>query len=177
MKPEVPNKGVDPSRRSGVCPKGRLRRGRFGIRDSTPTPVQSMPPASPHLGSIWRNAARARSGPMRYPDESIGIEPTTLAASRSSSDDTTSPPRHDLPRETAEATILVGRRSKLPRGGVQDRIDRHRIHAAPATAVHTLDILAEEVVRRSPSWRCTLVGGVLEQECNALFEAAKRRRS
>ncbi len=40
-----------------------------------------------------------------------------------------------------------------------------------------IDILAEEVVRRSPSWRCTLIGGVLEQECNALFEAASRRRS
>ncbi len=35
-----------------------------------------------------------------------------------------------------------------------------------------IDILAEEVIRRSPAWRCTLVGGVLEQECNALFEAA-----
>ena len=40
-----------------------------------------------------------------------------------------------------------------------------------------IDILAEEVVRRSPAWHCTLVGGVLEQECNALFEAAKRRSS
>jgi tRNA(Arg) A34 adenosine deaminase TadA len=37
-----------------------------------------------------------------------------------------------------------------------------------------IDILAEEVVRRSPGWRCTLVGGVLEHECNALFEAASR---
>ena len=37
-----------------------------------------------------------------------------------------------------------------------------------------IDILAEEVIRRSPAWRCTLVGGVLEQECNALFEAASR---
>jgi tRNA(adenine34) deaminase len=37
-----------------------------------------------------------------------------------------------------------------------------------------IDILAEEVVRRSPAWRCTLVGGVLEQECNALFELASR---
>ena len=34
-----------------------------------------------------------------------------------------------------------------------------------------IDIRAEEVVRRSPSWKCTLVGGVLEQKCNALFEA------
>ena len=38
-----------------------------------------------------------------------------------------------------------------------------------------IDILAEEVVRRSPTWRCTLIGGVLEQECNALFLAASRR--
>ncbi len=39
-----------------------------------------------------------------------------------------------------------------------------------------IDILAEEVVRRSPSWRCTLIGGVLEQECNALFDAASQKR-
>ena len=39
-----------------------------------------------------------------------------------------------------------------------------------------IDILAEEVVRRSPSWQCTLIGGVLEQECNALFEAASNLR-
>ena len=38
-----------------------------------------------------------------------------------------------------------------------------------------IDILAEEVVRRSPTWRCTLIGGVLEQECNALFLAASPR--
>lgn len=34
-----------------------------------------------------------------------------------------------------------------------------------------IDILADEVVRRSPGWSCALIGGVLEQECNALFEA------
>jgi tRNA(Arg) A34 adenosine deaminase TadA len=39
-----------------------------------------------------------------------------------------------------------------------------------------IDILAEEVVRRSPSWKCRLVGGVLEEECNKLFEAASRRK-
>ncbi|MCK7494094.1 MAG: hypothetical protein MZW92_24825 [Comamonadaceae bacterium] len=33
-----------------------------------------------------------------------------------------------------------------------------------------IDILADEVVRRSPGWACTIIGGVLEQECNALFE-------
>ena len=32
-----------------------------------------------------------------------------------------------------------------------------------------IDILAEEVVRRSPAWNCTLIGGVMERECDALF--------
>ena len=32
-----------------------------------------------------------------------------------------------------------------------------------------IDILADEVVRRSPGWACAIIGGVLEQECNALF--------
>jgi len=35
-----------------------------------------------------------------------------------------------------------------------------------------IDILAEEVIRRSPTWHCTLIGGVLEQECDSLFELA-----
>jgi tRNA(Arg) A34 adenosine deaminase TadA len=39
-----------------------------------------------------------------------------------------------------------------------------------------IDILAEEVVRRSPHSTCTLIGGVLQQECNELFEAATERR-
>jgi len=39
-----------------------------------------------------------------------------------------------------------------------------------------IDLLAEEVVQRSPDWRCTLIGGMLEQECNALFLAASRER-
>ncbi|HKM52570.1 MAG TPA: nucleoside deaminase [Isosphaeraceae bacterium] len=32
-----------------------------------------------------------------------------------------------------------------------------------------IDILAEDVVRRSPGWKCALVAGVLEPECNSLF--------
>jgi tRNA(Arg) A34 adenosine deaminase TadA len=39
-----------------------------------------------------------------------------------------------------------------------------------------IDILAEEVVRRSPTWRCTILGGVLEIECDALFASAISRR-
>ena len=39
-----------------------------------------------------------------------------------------------------------------------------------------IDILADEVVRRSPVWKCTLIGGVLEEECDALFEWAISQR-
>ncbi|XZE20689.1 nucleoside deaminase [Pirellulaceae bacterium SH449] len=39
-----------------------------------------------------------------------------------------------------------------------------------------IDILAEEVVQRSPAWRCTITGGVLEQDCDALFALAISRR-
>jgi tRNA(Arg) A34 adenosine deaminase TadA len=37
-----------------------------------------------------------------------------------------------------------------------------------------IDIRAEEVVRRTPFRRTTVLGGILEAECNALFEAARR---
>ena len=39
-----------------------------------------------------------------------------------------------------------------------------------------IDILAEEVIRRSPAWKCTIIGGVLAQECDALFALAMSRR-
>ncbi len=39
-----------------------------------------------------------------------------------------------------------------------------------------IDILADEVIRRSPAWKCTIIGGVLEKECDDLFELAMRRR-
>ncbi len=37
-----------------------------------------------------------------------------------------------------------------------------------------IDILAEEVAGRAPFATCRLIGGVLEKECDALFEAARR---
>ena len=40
-----------------------------------------------------------------------------------------------------------------------------------------IDILAEEVIRRSPAWKCTIIGGVLAQECDALFALAMSRRN
>lgn len=35
-----------------------------------------------------------------------------------------------------------------------------------------IDIRAEEVARRTPFRQTTVIGGILERECNALFEAA-----
>jgi len=35
-----------------------------------------------------------------------------------------------------------------------------------------IDILAEEMIRRSPTWTCSIIGAVLEQDCDALFELA-----
>ena len=37
-----------------------------------------------------------------------------------------------------------------------------------------IDISAAEVARRSPGWWCTVVGSVLEPECNELFLTASR---
>jgi tRNA(adenine34) deaminase len=39
-----------------------------------------------------------------------------------------------------------------------------------------IDILAEEVIRRSPAWNCTLIGGVLERDCDALFQKSMLQR-
>jgi len=40
-----------------------------------------------------------------------------------------------------------------------------------------IDISAEEVVRRSPAWKCTITSGILEKECDALFATAISRRT
>lgn len=39
---------------------------------------------------------------------------------------------------------------------------------------HQIDILAQEVIHRSPSphWHCELIGGVLEKDCNPLFQSS-----
>ena len=38
-----------------------------------------------------------------------------------------------------------------------------------------IGIRAEEVARRTPFSACTLIGGILEPDCDALFQAALRR--
>ena len=35
---------------------------------------------------------------------------------------------------------------------------------------HQIDITSEDVVSRSPHWHCEVIGGVLEKECNRLFD-------
>jgi hypothetical protein len=40
-----------------------------------------------------------------------------------------------------------------------------------------IDISAEEVIRRSPAWKCTITSGILEKECDALFATAISRRT
>lgn len=42
------------------------------------------------------------------------------------------------------------------------------------TGWRQIDIPADEVVRRAPGWKCTVIGGVLEDECNKLFLSASR---
>lgn len=37
-----------------------------------------------------------------------------------------------------------------------------------------IDIPADEVARRAPGWKCEIVGGVLDGECNELFLTAAR---
>ena len=39
-----------------------------------------------------------------------------------------------------------------------------------------IDILADEMVRRSPAWNCVIIGGMLEKECDALFDLAMRQK-
>lgn len=38
-----------------------------------------------------------------------------------------------------------------------------------------IDILAQEVAQRTPFSKCTLIGGILEEECHSLFESASRK--
>ena len=39
-----------------------------------------------------------------------------------------------------------------------------------------IDIRADEIRRRTPFRQSALIGGILERECNALFDAARSRR-
>jgi len=38
-----------------------------------------------------------------------------------------------------------------------------------------IDILSHEIAQRTPFSKCTLIGGILEDECNSLFESASSK--
>ena len=60
--------------------------------------------------------------------------------------------------------------------GIETVVFGTSIRSLQRSGWRQIDILAEEVVRRSPAWKCTVIGGVLERECDALFEGAMSRR-
>ena len=61
--------------------------------------------------------------------------------------------------------------------GIQMDVFGTSIRSLQKMGWRQIDILAEEVVRRSPGWRCTITGGVLEHDCDALFASAISRRN
>jgi len=60
--------------------------------------------------------------------------------------------------------------------GIQTVVYGTSIRSLQRLGWRQIDILAEEVVRRSPACQCTLIDGVLERECDALFERAMSHR-
>ena len=59
--------------------------------------------------------------------------------------------------------------------GIQEVIFGTSIRTLIRLGWRQIDIAAEEVVRRSDVSRCLITGGLLEAECDALFESAGRR--
>lgn len=60
--------------------------------------------------------------------------------------------------------------------GIEEVVFGTSIQTLQRLGWRQIDITADEVVRRSPTWTCTVTGGVLERECDALFETATDRR-
>ena len=55
--------------------------------------------------------------------------------------------------------------------GIQTVVFGTSIRFLQSHGWRNIDILAEEIIRRSPAHHCTLIAGVLAEECNALFTA------
>ena len=60
--------------------------------------------------------------------------------------------------------------------GIQTVVYGTSIRSLRRLGWRQIDILAEELVRRSPAFHCRLIGGVLEGECDTLFERAMSHR-
>jgi len=59
--------------------------------------------------------------------------------------------------------------------GIQEVVFGTSISTLKRLGWRQIDIPAVEVSRRTPFARCKLIGGVLERECDALFQAAQRK--
>ncbi len=53
--------------------------------------------------------------------------------------------------------------------GIETVVFGTSIRTLQARGWRQIDITAAEVARRSPEWKCTIIGGVLQKECDALF--------
>ena len=60
--------------------------------------------------------------------------------------------------------------------GIPEVVFGSSIHALARLGWNQISIPAEEVTRRTPFASCTLMGGVLEGDCDSLFQAAVTRR-
>ena len=59
-------------------------------------------------------------------------------------------------------------------GGIEAVVYGTSVRTLQRQGWRQIDIPADEIARRSPAWKCEVIGGVLETECDALFLAAKR---
>lgn len=67
--------------------------------------------------------------------------------------------------------------------GIETVVFGTSIRSLQRLGYRQIDIPADEVILRSPVWirspvwKCAIIGGMLEQECDALFEYGMRRRN
>jgi tRNA(Arg) A34 adenosine deaminase TadA len=59
--------------------------------------------------------------------------------------------------------------------GIQEVVFGTSISTLKRLGWKQIDITAVEVSRRTPFARCKLIGGVLERDCDALFQEARRK--
>jgi tRNA(adenine34) deaminase len=60
--------------------------------------------------------------------------------------------------------------------GIEEVVFGTSIRTLQRLGWRQINIAADEVIRRSPAWTCKIFGGVLEGECDALFEKAISQR-
>ena len=61
--------------------------------------------------------------------------------------------------------------------GIETVVFGTSIRSLQRLGYRQIGIMADEVIRRSPAWKCAIIRGVLEQECDARLELATRGRN